>query len=310
MTRVKLGLSGLEVSPICHGSWQLSPGMWGKVPGDKVIAAMRRAVEVGVNFFDTADEYGDGLSESILGEALKPLRREELVIATKVCFRFLPDGRQFLDLSKRHVLEACDASLKRLRTDYIDLYQCHAYDVTTSIGETAEALEALHTAGKIHAYGASNFAVEQLRLARKYGNFATLQPRYNLLKPEAEDDLLPYCAAEGLGTLVYSPLHMGLLSGKYKGRERFRDFRREDSDFQGKRFKDLAARARALKPIAERNDVTIPQLVLTATLANPHVNVAIVGVKEPRHIEEAAAIMDKQLSREDYYDVRRTLGTL
>jgi aryl-alcohol dehydrogenase-like predicted oxidoreductase len=275
-----------------------------------MVAAMRRAVEVGVNFFDTADAYGDGYSESVIGEALKPLPRDSVVIATKVYNRFYPDGRRHGDLSRDYVLAECDASLKRLRTDYIDLYQCHSFDVTAPIEETADAMERLRVVGKVRAYGVSNFSVEQMRVARKHGAFTTLQPRYNLLQPEAEEDLLPYCAAEGMGTLVYSPLAMGLLSGKYTGDEKFDDFRARDPNFQGGRFRDVAGRVRSLKPIADRYGLTIVQIVLAATLANPMVHCVIVGVKKAAHIEEAAAAMGKTVSREDYYAIRDALGTM
>jgi aryl-alcohol dehydrogenase-like predicted oxidoreductase len=309
MKRLELGSTGITVSPVCCGTWQMDKSAWGDVSHDALIAAVRRAPDVGVNFFDTADAYGDGLAETLLGEALATFRREEVVIATKVFTRHLPDGRRFGDLSRRYIFDACDASLKRLRTDYIDLYQCHDFDITTPIEETAEAMKHLRRAGKIRSFGVSNFTVEQTRLARRFAKFATAQPLYNLLQPDAERDILPYCCTEGLGTLVYSPLHMGLLTGKYTGNERFTDVRATDADFVGDRFKELAARVRSLKPIADRYAMTTIQLVLAATLYNPAVSVVIVGVKEPAHIEEAAAVMGRTITREDYYHIRDILGT-
>jgi aryl-alcohol dehydrogenase-like predicted oxidoreductase len=308
MNRVELGRSGLAVSPICYGSWQLSPSFWGEQPREVMIAAMRRAFEAGVNFYDTADAYGDGLSETVLGEALKPLPRDQIVVATKVYHRFYPDGHRHPDLSGKYLLDECDASLKRLQMDYVDLYQCHAFDPMTDLGETTEALERLKQAGKIRAYGASNFTVEQLRTARCFGDYATLQPRYNLLQAQAEADLLPYCQAEDVGVLVYSPLYHGLLTGKYTGSETFTDLRKGYPDFQGERFKELAARVRALASIAEKHSLSIVQLVLAATLMSPMLHCAIVGVKTPEQIADAAGAMGKTLGREDYFAVRRTLG--
>lgn len=308
MHRVKLGGSGLEVSSICYGSWQLSPRFWGDQPADVLMAAMRRAFEVGVNFYDTADAYGDGLSETVMGEALKDLPRDRIVVATKVFHHFYPDGHRHGDLSKDYILAECDTQLKRLQTDYIDLYQCHAFDPSTDLAETAEAMEMLKKAGKIRAYGLSNFTVEQMLLAREYGDFCTLQPRYNLLHPEAEQDLLPWCRAHGMGVLVYSPLHLGLLSGKYTGSEKFTDFRRNRPSFREERFRELAGKVRSLAPTAAKYDMSIVQLVLTVTLQNPLIDCAIVGIKKPEHIEEAASVMGKTVSREDYYAVRQALG--
>ncbi|KKL81954.1 hypothetical protein LCGC14_1989590, partial [marine sediment metagenome] len=235
--RVRLGRSELKVSPICYGSWQLSPRFWGDVPTDQVAAAMRHAFEVGVNFYDTADAYGDGLSERVMGEALADLPRDEIVVATKVYNRFYDDGRRHPDLSGQYVLDECDASLKRLKMDYLDLYQLHSFDPLTHLAETTAALEKLLKAGKIRRYGLSNYTVEQIRWARTFGDYATLQPRYSLLQTGIEDDLLPYCEAEDIGVLVYSPLERGLLTGKYDGTETFDDHRAGLGVFQGERFK-------------------------------------------------------------------------
>ncbi|HEY3416235.1 MAG TPA: aldo/keto reductase, partial [Armatimonadota bacterium] len=306
-TRVILGRSGLSVSPICYGSWQLSPRFWGDQPEDVMIAAMRRAFEVGVNFYDTADAYGDGLAETVLGKALQPLPREQIVVATKAYHHFFPDGRRYPDLSRSYLLAECEASLRRLQMDYLDLYQCHAYDPLTPPEDTVAALETLKTQGKIRAYGVSNYTVEQLRLARSQGDFATLQPDYDLLNTHAEADLLPYCQQEDLGVLVYSPLHRGLLTGKFQGTETFTDLRAKHPDFQGERFRDLAQRVASLGSLAEHYGLTITQLVLAATLAHPAIQVAIVGIKTPEQITEAAGAMGIILDREDYYTVRRTL---
>ena len=308
MHRITLGDSGLEVSSVCYGSWQLSPKFWGDQPHDVLIKAMRRAFEVGVNFYDTADAYGDGLSETVMGEALEDLPRDRIVVATKVFHHFYPDGHRHGDLSKDYILAECDTQLKRLRMDHIDLYQCHSFDTSTEMAETADAMETLKQAGKIRAYGLSNFTVEQMMLARKHGNFTTLQPRYNLMQRETEGDVLPYAKANGMGTLVFSPLFLGLLTGKYKGGETFTDLREHHASFQGERFKELCARVQALRPIARKYDMSIVQLVLAVTLQHPLIDVAIVGIKKPEHIEEAAAVMGRTVSREDYYAVRTTLG--
>jgi aryl-alcohol dehydrogenase-like predicted oxidoreductase len=310
MERVSLGRSGLSVSPVCYGGWQANPKFWGEVPLEDLIAAPRRAFEVGVNFFDTADAYGDGRGEEILGEAVSVLPRDEIALATKVFHRFYPDGHRHGDLSKGYVLAECDASLKRLGTDYIDLYQCHNFDPMTPMEETTDAFETLLEKGKIRAYGVSNFTVEQLMLALKHGGYSTLQPRYNLLQRDAERDLLPFCKAEGLGVLTFSSIAKGLLSGRYEGTEEFDDHRARLPEFKGERFKEIAGRVKSLGSMAEKYGLSIVQLVIAATLMTPLVDVVIVGIKRPEQIESAAAAMGVEIDREDYFQIRGTVGTI
>ena len=234
--------------------------------------------------------------------------RDQIVVATKVYHHFYPDGHRHADLSGKYVVEECNASLKRLRMDYLDLYQLHSFDPYTPLAETTEALERLREAGKIRSYGVSNFTVEQLRLARAVGDYATLQPRYSLLDREIEADMLPCCQAEDVGVLAYSSLALGLLPGKYEGTESFDDFRARNPRFQGEKFKQLATAVRSLAPMAEKYGLTIVQLVLAATLAHPQLDVAIVGIKNPAQIEEAAGAMGKTVEREDYFAIRNALG--
>jgi len=309
MEKVRLGFSELNVSPICFGCWQMGQTFWGKQPRKTLIDAVHKALEVGINFFDTADAYGDGEAETILGEALKDVQRDRFVVATKVFHHFHEDGRRHPDLSREYVLWECEQSLKRLGLDYIDLYQCHGYDHYTHPGDTASAMEKLKKSGRIKAYGVSNFTLEQLRVARNHGNFSTIQPFYNLIEPKGEDDLLPYCLAEDVGVMVYSPLMRGLLTGKFTGQEKFNDLREKDERFQGERFKNLAGRVRGLRPIAERHGLTITQLSLAATLMHPAVNVAITGIKNAAQIDEVAGAAGHIIGIEDYYAVRKTLGT-
>jgi len=305
--RVALGRSGLQVSPICYGSWQLSPRFWGTLPEQEVGGAMKKAFDCGINFYDTADAYGDGLAEEVLGRALKDFPRKDLVIATKVFNRFYPDGRRHGDLSKDYILRACDDSLRRMKMDYIDLYQCHSWDPLVEPAEVADALKTLQCQGKIRVYGASNWSVEQLRFAEPHGDFQTLQPSYSLLRRDSERDLLPYCQAHRTGVLVYSPLQKGVLTGKYKGGETFTDHRKDDPLYQGERFKKLCAKAAQVGEIAKRYDLTTTQLVLAATLMHPAIHVAIQGVKTPAQVEEAAGAMGKRISKEDYYNVKNLL---
>ncbi|MEW6751881.1 MAG: aldo/keto reductase [Candidatus Latescibacterota bacterium] len=272
------------------------------------IEAMKRAFDLGINFYDTAEAYGDGHAESVLGEAIRQLPRDELVVCTKVFNHFNPDGSRYPDLSPEHIAARCEVSLRRLGIETIDLYLLHMYDPLTPLAEVARVLTRLQEQGKVRAIGVSNHTVEQIRAQRSYAPYWVVQPPYSLIDPAGESDLLPYCQAEGLGVMVYSPLHKGLLSGKYAGTETFDDFRRNHPDFQGERFGELCGKVRSLQPVAERYGLTIYQLVLAATLMHPSIHVAICGTKSPEQITEAAGAAGRTLSREDYFEVRKAVG--
>ena len=307
MERVTLGSSGLSVSPIAFGTWQLSPRFWGEQSRDDALAAMKCACDLGINFFDTADAYGDGYAETVLGEALRDLPRRELVVCTKWFNHFNPDASRYPDLSAQHLRERCDASLQRLGIETIDLCLLHMFDPLTPLEEVAETLTDLRHQGKVRAFGVSNHTVEQVRAQRRYAPYSVVQPAYSLIDPAIETDLLPYCQAENVGVMVYSPLHKGLLTGKYTGDETFSDFRANHPDFQGERFRHLCGCVQNLRPMAERYDVSVYQLVLAATLMHPGIHVAICGIKNPGQIREAAQAPGLALSREDYSAIRKPL---
>ena len=178
----------------------------------------------------------------------------------------------------------------------------------TPIEDIADTLDKLRRHGKIRCYGVSNHTVEQLRAVRAYGPFNACQPPYSLLDPKIEADLLPYCAANRIGVMVYSPLHKGLLTGKYTGRETFTDFRMNHPDFQGDRFRQIAQAVQRLKPMAEKYGLSLYQLILAATLMHPAIQVAVVGIKTPDQIAEAAGAVAKTLERPDYYAIRSALA--
>ncbi|MFH1741766.1 MAG: aldo/keto reductase [bacterium] len=307
--RVQLGRTSLMVSPVCFGCWQMGQTFWGRIPEDDLIAAVHKALDLGVNFFDTADAYGNGEAEEILGRALTGISRESYIVATKACNRWLPerDNARVSDLSYDYLIWECEQSLRRLGVETIDLYQAHAPDVLTHPEETARAFETLKQQGKIRYAGCSNYNVEQLRAALRFGRMDTLQPCYNLLVRKAEEDLFPLCMAEGIGVLAYSTLQYGLLTGKFTGKETFTDLRAGHPMFQGDEFKKNVERVNRIRPIAEENGLTVPQQVIVASLAHPAVTCAIVGIKNSRHIEEAAGAMGKTISRWDYYQIRKAL---
>ena len=308
MERVVLGQSGLFVSPVCFGTWQLSPRFWGHQPKEDAMAAMKLAFDRGINFIDTADAYGDGYAESVVGEAIKDLPRDELVIVTKVFNHFKPDRSRYPDLSPDHIVKRCEASLGRLGIETIDLYLLHFFDPLTRLADIADTLGRLREQGKVRVVGVSNHTVDQLRAQRRVGPYSVIQPPYSLIDPAGECDLLPYCQAEDVGVMVYSPLHKGLLTGKYTGTETFDDFRRDHPDFQGERFKALCDKVQGLGPIADRYDLTIYQLAVVVTLMHPAIHVAVCGIKTPQQIAEAAGAVGKTISREDYFAVRKLVG--
>ncbi len=306
--RIVFGATDLEVSPICFGTWQLSPRFWGDQTKADILKAMNVAFDGGINFFDTADAYGDGYAETVVGEFLADKPRDECVICTKVFNHFNPDGSRYPDLSPEYLRQRCDVQLQRLGVDTIDLYLLHKFDPLTPLGDLADTLEELREQGKIQAYGVSNHTLEQFGAQRRFGAYNAIQPVYSLLACGIEDTMLPYCEANNVGVMVYSPLHKGLLTGKYTGAETFTDFRRYHRDFQGERFTKIAQAVRGLQPLADKYGITIYQLVLAATLMHPAIHVAVVGIKTADQIKEALGAQGKTLSREDYFAVRATLA--
>jgi len=306
--RITFGSTNLQVSPVSFGTWQLSPRFWGAQPEEELIAAMQAGFDNGINFYDTAEAYGDGLAETVLGKFLRRVPREQVVVTTKVFNHFNPDGSRYPDLSREYVMEHCELSLKRLQTEYIDVYLLHFYDQLTPLAEITETLETLKRQGKIRHYGASNFTTEQFRAIRKFGAYDVVQPPYSFIDFGVENELLPYCQAENVGVMIYSPMHKGLLTGKYTGGETFADFRQHHPDFQGERFQQIAAGVRSLQPVADKYGLTLYQLILAATLMHPAIQVAVVGIKTADQIKEAAGAFGKVLDRADYFAVRNAVN--
>jgi aryl-alcohol dehydrogenase-like predicted oxidoreductase len=190
----------------------------------------------------------------------------------------------------------------------IDLYLLHMFDPLTPLADVAETMDSLKKQGKISSYGVSNHTIEQLRAQRHFGAYDAVQPRYSLIDTDIERDLLPYCQAEKIGVMVYSPMHKGLLTGKYTGSETFTDFRKYHPDYQDQRFREIATAVQSLGPLAKKYNLSTYQLVLVSTLMHPGIDVAIVGIKSPPQITEAIGAMGKTISREDYFAVRKALA--
>jgi len=290
----KLGDSDLNVSEISLGSW-LTFGVG--VEADSARACIDEAFNQGINFIDTANVYGRGAAESFLGDALKDRARQDYVLATKV---FFPMSESDRGLSRAQIEKQLDDSLKRLRTDYVDLYQCHRYDWDTPLDETMEALGRAVESGKVRYLGFSEWPAERIRasvtLSKERGlpKFVSSQPQYSLLWREPEVEVIPVSAENGISQIVWSPLAQGVLSGKYDpDAPPPRDSRAasaEMSGFMDRLMNPTVLRAvQQLKPIAAEAGLTLPQFALAWVLREPNVASAIIGASRPSQVVDNAA---------------------
>jgi aryl-alcohol dehydrogenase-like predicted oxidoreductase len=300
MKQIRLGRSDLQVSRIAFGTWQLS-GEWGVTDEDAAVAAMRHAADQGINFFDTAQGYGFGASERLLARALDGRPRHKFVIATKGGLRPSPRGGIERDSSPDWIRRDVDESLKALDTDYIDLLQVHWPDPNTPFEETARALGELKASGKIRHVGVSNFDAEQMEAFSAVLPVETLQPPYHLFRRQIETSILPYARAQDIGVLVYGPLAHGLLSGGMREDTRFApdDWRSMSDVFRGEAYHRNLSVVSALERFAELElGTSVSRLAVAWTLANPAVQVAIVGTRTPSHVDDAIAAADLALDHE------------
>lgn len=300
----RLGDSDLEVSEIALGSW-LTYGVG--VEAEKARACLEEAFAQGINFIDTANVYGIGAAETFLGEALVGRARDSYVLATKVYFPMSDADR---GLSRAQIEKQLDNSLRRLKTDYVDLYQCHRYDWDTPLEETMEALTRAVDSGKVRYIGFSEWPAERIEAAlglgksRGFAKFVSSQPQYSLLWREPEAEVIPICAANGISQIVWSPLGQGVLSGKYDpGRPAPGDSRAASAEMSGfidRLMQPQVLRAvQLLKPIADEAGLTMPQFALAWVLREPNVASAIIGASRPEQVRENAAasgvVVDTQL---------------
>ena len=297
----KLGDSELEVSEISLGSW-LTYGVG--VEAEKARACLDEAFAQGINFIDTANIYGRGAAETFLGGALQGRPRDSYVLATKLYFPMTDTDR---GLSRSQVEKQLDESLQRLRTDYVDLYQCHRYDWDTPLEETMEALTRAVESGKARYIGFSEWPADRIKAALEISGvakFVSSQPQYSLLWREPEQEVIPLCAANGISQIVWSPLGQGVLSGKYDPDApppaNSRAASEEMGGFMDRLMQPEVLRAvQQLKPIAEEAGLTLPQFALAWVLREPNVASAIIGASRPEQVRENAAasgvIVDTQL---------------
>ncbi len=310
-----LGRSGLKVSEIAYGNW-VTHGS--QVEEDAALACVAAALDEGITTFDTADVYAATKAESILGRALNGVRRESVEICTKV---FWPtgDGANDRGLSRKHIMESAAASLRRLQTDYIDLYQAHRYDHETPLEETLRAFDDLVRQGKVLYVGVSEWRAEEIEAALKVAGQLGLdrivsnQPQYNMIWRVIESEVIPLSLQEGIGQIVWSPIAQGVLTGKYQpgaappAGSRATDER--GSGFVRHYLTDeILSRVQLLRPVAEQAGLTMAQLAVAWTLQNPAVSAAIIGATRPEQVRENAVAAGVQLDPEVLKQIDAVLG--
>ena len=308
----RLGDSELEVSEISLGSW-LTYG--GGVAREQTAACTRAAFDAGINFFDTANVYGGGAAESVWGEVLKDFDRASYVLATKV---FFPMSESDSGLSREQIHKQIDASLQRLQTDYVDLYQCHRPDPETPIEETMEALTEVCEAGKSREIGFSEWTVEQIEASLEVPNakqFVSSQPQYNLVWRAPEAELIPFCEQHGISQIVWSPLAQGVLTGKYApGAPPPEDSRAASAEMnwamERYRSDDLLEAVQRLIPIADAAGLPMATMALAWVLRQENVASAIVGASRPEQVHTNVEASGVELSRDTLDAIDDALGDL
>jgi 1-deoxyxylulose-5-phosphate synthase len=306
----RLGNSDLVVSEIAFGSWlNFSDGKTKAT----AVACLRRALDLGITLIDTANVYAGGVAEQVLGEALSGIKRDSYVLATKLYF---PMSKTDKGLSRAQVLKQIDASLSRLKLDYVDLYQCHRYDTDTPLEETMQALTEVVNAGKVRYIGFSEWPVDRVRAALaipEVEKFVSSQPQYSLLHRSPEQELLPLCAANGISQIVWSPLAQGILTGKYSPSHVPDDSRAANTAINGfiqsKWLQpQLLASIQALKPLASSVGLTLPQFALAWVLRQPNVAAAIIGASRPEQVEDNCGAVGRNIAPHVFEEAERIVA--
>ena len=303
-----LGNSGLELTTVGLGTWAIGGGDWkfGWGPQDEndAVSAVVKAVELGINWIDTAAVYGDGRSEVLVGRALKELGSSRRpLVATKCSRVFQTDGNIKGDLSRANIMREVDASLQRLGIDVIDLYQLHWPVPDEDIEEGWGTMAELVQQGKVRHIGVSNFNVAQMQRAQAIHSIASLQPPYSMIVRDVEEQILEFCQNQGIGVIIYSPMYKGLLTGAFSTERLAKleagDHRRNDPRFQSPQIEKTLALVDRLRPIALRHGKTLAELAIAWILRQPAVTSAIVGARRPEQIAATAPASDWQLGADD-----------
>jgi aryl-alcohol dehydrogenase-like predicted oxidoreductase len=310
----RLGRSGLTISEIAYGNW-LTHG--GQVEEDAALACVAAALDVGITTFDTADVYAGTKAESVLGRALAGRRRSSYELFTKVYWPTGP-GRNDRGLSRKHIIESCHASLRRLQTDYVDLYQAHRYDTSVPLEETMTAFADLVRSGKVLYIGVSEWRAEQIvagaALARELGiHLISNQPQYSMLWRVIEDEVIPTSEREGLSQIVWSPLAQGVLTGKYRpGEQPPADSRgghaEAGNSMRGFLTEDILTRVQGLRPIADDLGLSMAQLAIAWVLQNQNVAAAIIGATRPEQVADNVKAAGVHLDADVLTRIDKVLG--
>ncbi|UER54640.1 aldo/keto reductase family protein [Kineosporiaceae bacterium SCSIO 59966] len=311
-----LGNSGLKISEITYGNW-LTHGS--QVENDVATRCVRAALDEGITTFDTADAYANTVAESVLGEALKGERRESLEIFTKVYWPTGPKGPNDTGLSRKHIMESINGSLRRLQTDYVDLYQAHRYDTETPLEETMQAFADIVRAGKALYIGVSEWTADQIRqghaLARELGvQLISNQPQYSMLWRVIEGEVIPTSRELGISQIVWSPIAQGVLTGKYQPGQPVPEGSRATDEKGGAstiaRFlnDDVLERVQRLRPIADELGLTMAQLAVAWVLQNDNVAAAIIGASRPEQVSENAKASGVRIPQDAMHRIDEALG--
>ncbi len=305
MRKVTLGKTGYEVTPICLGTFAMGGWLWGGTDFKKSVDAIQAALEAGVNFIDTAPAYGAGLAEEMVAEALGGGPKEGIIVATKAGLKQDENGVPVRTATRDEILTSFEASLKRLKTDSVDILFVHWPDFDVPAEETATAIRELHEQGAVKKIGLSNFPIGAMETFAKYAPIHVIQPPYNLIQRECEWNVFPYCLKNDIGVMTYGPLCRGLLTGKFSLDSKFPegDQRAVLPDYNGERYIRNLAVADALKPIAERKGTTAGNLAIAWILAQPAVHVAIIGARDAKQAQQNIQAAEIELTKEDLYEI-------
>ncbi len=310
MKKRQLGINGPHLTEIGFGAWAIGGSWkygWGKVDDAESITAIHKALDLGINWIDTAAQYGLGHSEEVTGRALRG-KRDKVFIATKCSQLWDDKGAMWTSLKPESIRMECEDSLRRLQTDHIDLYQIHWPDPETPIEESWTAMARLKNEGKVRFIGVCNYGVEQLERCENIAHVQSLQPIYNLLERDIEREILPYCMSHGIGVVAYSPMQSGLLSGSFDMKRLASDDWRHMSDkFKEPKYSRGIRIVEKLRPIAQKYDKSVGQLAVAWVLMNDAITSAIVGARKQQQVEQDVGGSGWRISPEDMITIEQML---
>jgi aryl-alcohol dehydrogenase-like predicted oxidoreductase len=319
----QLGKSNVKVTPIILGTWAIGGWMWGGTEEKKSIEAIQSSIENAITTIDTAPAYGMGLSEEIVGKAIKG-KRDQVVIATKCGLRWDENDKTIRsphrdfkknpveihrDLSPKSIIHECEQSLKRLNIDAIDIYQIHWPDPVTPIEESWNSMVKLKKQGKVRAIGVSNFSLDLIKTTHAIHPIDSIQPPYSLVRRDIEKDIIPFAQANQISVIVYSPLERGLLTGKYKAGQTFPtgDHRSDKKTFKPEYLRKIQDALTEIKPIADKHHATISQVIINCTIHRPGITAALIGARDANQAKENAFAASLELTNQEREFIAKTL---